>query len=151
MKMTIGKTCFISVILMMAASLYAGESSMRPQSSVPTPAERSEISKRTPDLGAKERENWQRLRDERRAAREEILSNLKSTTSAEKRNIRREVAKAREKPRVDGDRVAKARERQPAFENNNQSQVQPIQGLPPGFVPYGYIPTGPTGVYPSAQ
>ena len=89
---------------MAAALSYAAPSSARPESSVPTPAENMEISRETPNLGAKESADWQKLRAERRAAREQILTDLRNSSAAEKKNIRQEVSKKRdEKPRFEGE------------------------------------------------
>lgn len=87
------KLNLILTILMAAVLGYAAPSSVRPESSVPTPAENAEISREMPDLGAKESADWQRLRAERRAAREQILKDLRNSSAAEKKNIREEVSK----------------------------------------------------------
>ena len=98
------KTTFITTIMMAAALSYAAPSSARPESSVPTPAENMEISREMPNLGAKESADWQKLRAERRAAREQILTDLRNSSAAEKKNIRQEVSKKRdEKPRLEGE------------------------------------------------
>ena len=68
---------------MAAAFSYAATSSVRPESSVPTPAENKEISREMANLGAKESADWQKLRAERRAAREQILSDLRNSSAAE--------------------------------------------------------------------
>ena len=88
---------FIMTISMAAAFGLAAPSSVRPESSVPTPAERFESMRETPDLGAKESADWQKLRAERRAAREQILTDLRNSSSAEKKSIRQDVSKNREK------------------------------------------------------
>ncbi len=88
---------------MAAAFSYAAPSSVRPESSVPTPAENKEISREKANLGAKESADWQKLRAERRAAREQILSDLRNSSATEKKNIRQEVSKKRnENSRFEG-------------------------------------------------
>ena len=119
------KTTLITTIMMAAALSYAAPSSARPESSVPTPAENMEISREMPNLGAKESADWQKLRAERRAARERILTDLRNSSATEKKNIRQEVSKKRdEKPRFEGE-IPKnqSRERRPFYEHSNESHV----------------------------
>ena len=130
--MSMKKLNLISTILMVAALGYAAPSSARPESSVPTPAENAEISREMPDLGAKESAEWQRLRAERRAAREQILTDLRNSSAAEKQNIRQEVSKKRdEKPRFEGD-IPKnqSRERRPFYERPESAPMNPMHGMP---------------------
>ena len=120
---------------MMAAALsFAAPSSVRPESSVPTPAENMEISREMPNLGAKESADWQKLRAERRAARERILTDLRNSSAAEKKNIRQEVSKKRdEKPRFEGE-IPKnqSRERRPFYEQPESHQMNPMREMPHG-------------------
>ena len=114
------ETKFISAILFTAAfSFAAGESSV-PASDVPTPAERQGITKESPNLGQKEREDWQRLREERKQAREEILSRLRESPSAERQNIRQDLSRSRdERPRFEG-----------VFPKNAPREPAPFEGRP---------------------
>lgn len=121
---------------MAAAFSMAASSSERPESSVPTPAENAEISKEMPDLGAKESADWQRLRAERRAAREQILSDLRNSTAAEKQNLRQEVSKKRdERTRLEGEFPKKQpRERRPFYERPESNSMNPMRDRPdPAF------------------
>lgn len=136
---------------MATALSYAVPSSARPESSVPTPAEKMEISREMPNLGAKESADWQKLRAERRAAREQILRDLRNSSSAEKKNIRQEVSKKRdEKTRFEGE-IPKnqSRERRPFYEHPESHQMNPMRELPhgPGAAPmnpmYPMYPMGP--------
>ena len=134
---------------MMAAALsFAAPSSVRPESSVPTPAENMEISREMPNLGAKESADWQKLRAERRAARERILTDLRNSSAAEKKNIRQEVSKKRdEKPRFEGE-IPKnqSRERRPFYEQPESHQMNPMREMPhcPGPAPMNPMyPMGP--------
>lgn len=121
---------------MAAAFSMAAPSSEQPVSSVPTPAENAEISKETTDLGAKESADWQRLRAERRAAREQILSDLRNSTAAEKQNLRQEVSKKRdERTRLEGG-IPKnqPRERRPFYERPESHSMNPMRDKPdPAF------------------
>ena len=90
------------------------------------------MSREIPDLGAKESAEWQRLRAERRAAREQILTDLRNSSAAEKQNIRQEVSKKRdEKPRFEGD-IPKnqSRERRPFYERPESAPMNPMHGMP---------------------
>lgn len=133
---------------MAAALSYAAPSSARPESSVPTPAENMEISREMPNLGAKESADWQKLRAERRAAREQILTDLRNSSAAEKKNIRQEVSKKRdEKPRLEGEIPKKqSRERRPFYEQPESHQMNPMRDMPhgPGAAPMNPMyPMGP--------
>ena len=143
------KTILILTMMVAAAIVYAAPSSERPESSVPTPAERSEISREMPDLGDQERADWQKLRAERRAAREQILMDLRNSSSAEKKNMRREFSKNREEmPRFDGNFPKnESREGRPFYERSDSRPMNPkweddSRGAPPfgGERPYGEPP-----------
>ena len=68
----------------MAATAMAGGLDSRPAASVPTPVETREALNNVPSLSEKEKGDWQKLREERRAAREQILQDLRNKTAAEK-------------------------------------------------------------------
>ena len=126
------KTVLVSTIAVAATMSFAVPSSVRPESSVPTPAENAEISLEMPDLGAKESAEWLKLRDERRKAREQILMDLRNSTAAEKQNIRQEVSKKRdEMPRFEGD-IPKnqPRERRPFYERSESAPMNPMRDMP---------------------
>ncbi|MCQ2088755.1 MAG: hypothetical protein MJY93_00760 [Fibrobacter sp.] len=131
------KIGFISIFLMMTATAFAGESSLRPESSIPTPAIKSEVSQEAPTLGAKESEDWKKLREERRQAREQILSDLRASSAAEKQSIRQEVTKNKPRPRFEGEIPNNSRERQPNFE---WQQQQPNPQFPPRDNQFGPRP-----------
>lgn len=120
--------------------------SSRPESSVPTPAEASVISRETPDLGAKENEDWKRLRDERRQARQQILSDLRNRSADEKQAIRQNVSVDREKSsRFEGEpsRNIQPRERDSYNEHHDEWQYNRGQGPampPPPMGPMGPLP-----------
>ena len=87
----------LMTVLFFVAVAFAQETSVRPESAIPTPAEEMGISKENRDLAAKEREDWQRMRAERKQAREQILSEMRNKSAAEKRAMREEMGKNREK------------------------------------------------------
>lgn len=128
------KIGFISVFLMMTAAAFADEPSLRPESSIPTPAEESVVSEETPALGAKESKDWLRLREERRMAREQILQELRSSSAEEKQSIRKEVAKNRARSNFEGEMLNNSRERQPNYEWQNQPMM-PMREDPYGPPP----------------
>jgi hypothetical protein len=103
-SMGMNKTKFISTILLATAFSFAAGESSAPESYVPTPAEKQEISRETPDLSQKERADWQRMREERKQAREQILSRLRESSTAERQNIRQDLSRNRdERPRFEGE------------------------------------------------
>ena len=103
-SMGMNKTKFISTILLATAFSFAAGESSAPESYVPTPAEKQAISRETPDLSQKERADWQRMREERKQAREQILSRLRESSAAERQNIRQDLSRNRdERPRFEGE------------------------------------------------
>lgn len=78
----------------MAATAMAGDLDSRPAASVPTPVEAREALHNVPNMSEKEKGDWQKLREERRAAREQILQDLRNKTAAEKGEMRDASAKA---------------------------------------------------------
>ncbi|MBP5769130.1 MAG: hypothetical protein J6W51_08595 [Fibrobacter sp.] len=63
----------------------------QPESDIAIPAEKAEITQGAPDLGLKEKENWQRLREERKRARQQILSDIKASAQAEIKAAQQEI------------------------------------------------------------
>ena len=78
----------------MAATAMAGDMESRPEASVPTPVEAREALSNIPKFSEKENVDWQKLREERRAAREQILENLRNKTAIEKNEVRDVPVKA---------------------------------------------------------
>jgi|GEM_PF-1640136 hypothetical protein len=98
------KTKFISTILLATAFSFAAGESSAPESYVPTPAEKQEFSKETPGLSQQERADWQRMREERKQAREQILSKLREAPPSERSEMRQNGLKNRdERPRFEGE------------------------------------------------
>ncbi len=77
----------------MAATAMAGEIESRPEASVPTPVEAREALDKVPNMSEKENVDWQKMREERRIAREQILKDLRNNSAAEKKELREAVAK----------------------------------------------------------
>lgn len=63
----------------------------QPESDIAIPAEKTEITQGAPDLGLKEKENWQRLREERKRARQQILSDIRANAQAEIKDVQQEI------------------------------------------------------------
>jgi len=103
-SMGMNKTKFISTILLATAFSFAAGESSAPESYVPTPAEKQEFSKETPGLSQQERADWQRMREERKQAREQILSKLREAPPSERNQMRQNGLKNRdERPRFEGE------------------------------------------------
>ena len=77
----------------MAASAFALDLESRPEASVPTPVETREAFDKGPNMSDKEKGDWQKLREERRVAREQILKNLRENSAVEKKDGRAFTAK----------------------------------------------------------
>jgi len=76
----------------MAATALASDFESRPEASVPTPFESRETLNNAPKMSEKENVDWQKMREERRIAREQILKDLRNNTEAEKKELRNDVA-----------------------------------------------------------
>ena len=85
---------------MVAVAAMANDMDSRPAASVLTPVERNATFDNVPNLSEKENVDWQRLREERRVARQQILQNLRENSAAEKNALRpaAETLPAVEKP-----------------------------------------------------
>lgn len=77
----------------MAATAMAGDLESSPEASVPTPVEAREALDKVPKMSEKENVDWQKMREERRLAREQILRDLRNNSVAEKKGLRDELAK----------------------------------------------------------
>ena len=80
----------------MAATAMAGGMDSRPEASVPTPVESRETLNKVSNMSEKENADWQKMREERRVAREQILKNLRESSAAAKNEIREASVKAPE-------------------------------------------------------
>ena len=63
----------------------------QPESDIATPVEKTEITQSAPDLGQKQKEDWQRLREERKLARQQILSDIKANAKEEVKGVQEEL------------------------------------------------------------
>lgn len=126
------QSTFISIILMTTVGFLAARSFAQPESYVPTPVEKSEISQETPKLGDKESANWQKMRAERKLAREQILSKLRESSRIEKNTIRKEVTQKRnEKSRTEVPTPKiNPHEKGPGFERPDAHNQNPMRDKP---------------------
>jgi len=125
---------------MMAATAMAGDFESRPEASVPTPVEAREAFDKVPNMSEKENMDWQKLREERRAAREQILENLRNKTAGEKNEMRDVAAKpvAHETP------IEKKVEKP----KDDLVREQKMDEMEPQKGPFGNIPMGPGRIGP---
>lgn len=121
----------------MAAAAMANDVESRPAASVLTPVERNSSFEKVPNLSEKDNVDWQKLREERRIARQQILQNLRENSAAvKKEELKVETAPAPEKPiesKLESPKNDIARE-QKQEENLkiNEPVVQPPFGGPLG-------------------
>ena len=80
-----------TLIALLTGSAFVTVPCAQPESDIAIPAEKTEITQGAPDLGQKEKENWQRLREERKLARQQILSDIKATAQAEIKDVQQEI------------------------------------------------------------
>lgn len=84
------------IIALLTSSVFVAVPFAQPESDIATPAGRSEIAQDAPDLGQKQKEDWQRLREERKQARQQILSDIKANAHAEIKDIQQEIVQQKE-------------------------------------------------------
>lgn len=113
------------ITALILAAIFAVYSHAQPESDIAIPAEKMTYERSIPNLGNAENENWQKLRDERRMAREQILANIKENIKAEKQNLQQEKIQ----PVKTGNlKAMEAREKHP---NENAKDHKEI--VPPGL------------------
>ena len=91
-------TKILTIVSVCAAIAFAAESFERPESAVPTPAEELRNSNNSRELAPRDKENWQKMREERKKAREQILSDLRHKPKDDKAPKRLNKEKNRDKP-----------------------------------------------------
>ena len=79
------------LIAFLASSVFVTVPLAQPESDIATPTERSETMQGVPDLEQKQKEDWRRLREERKLARQQILSDIKANAQAEIKEIQQEI------------------------------------------------------------
>lgn len=79
------------LIALLTSSVFVTVPFAQPESDIATPAERSEMTQDVPNLGQKQKEDWQRLREERKQARQQILSDIKANAQAEIKDIQQDI------------------------------------------------------------
>lgn len=78
------KTRILTIVSICAAMAFAAGSFERPESAVPTPAEELGISNNSRELAPRDKESWQKMREERKKAREQILLDLRNKSAIDK-------------------------------------------------------------------
>lgn len=80
-----------TLIALLTGSAFVTVPCAQPESDIAIPAEKTEITQGAPDLGQKGKEDWQRLREERKLARQQILSDIKANAQAEIKDVQQEI------------------------------------------------------------
>ena len=83
--------------VILAVAALATVPSAQPESDIATPAGRAEMNQNIPDLGQKEKDDWQRLREERKLARQQILTEIKANVKAEVKDIQQDFFQQKSK------------------------------------------------------
>ena len=124
----------------MAATAMAGDFESRPEASVPTPVETRDALDKVSNMPEKENVDWQRMREERRAAREQILEKLRNKSAGEKSEMREALAKpvALESP-VEKNVEPKDKPNDELVRENKIEEMEPQKG------PFENLPFGGPG------
>ncbi len=120
-----------------AATAMAGDLDSRPEASVSTPVEAREALNNVPKMTEKENVDWQKMREERRAAREQILKDLRNKTALEKNEMREASVKssALEMSLPPIDKKAE-KPKEELVREQKMNEIEQIKG-PHGFPPFG--------------
>ena len=81
------------IITLLTSSVFVTVPLAQPESDIATPVEKTEFTQGVPDLEQAQKENWQRLREERKHARQQILSDIKANAQAEIKDIQQDLVK----------------------------------------------------------
>ncbi len=140
------------LIALLTSSVFVAVPFAQPESDIATPAGRSEIAQDAPDLGQKQKEDWQRLREERKQARQQILSDIKANAQAEIKDVHQEIVQQKEINNNLNENKGFAREnlinKENNWQNNNRDEWEKQHPENPPFdVPrpgeHGPFPKGP--------
>lgn len=120
-----------------AATAMAGDLDSRPEASVSTPVEAREALNNVPKMTEKENVDWQKMREERRAAREQILKDLRNKTAIEKNEMREASVKssALEMPLPPIDKMVE-KPKEELVREQKMNEIEQMKG-PHGFPPFG--------------
>ncbi|SHK19463.1 hypothetical protein [Fibrobacter sp. UWB12] len=122
------------IIALLTGSALVSVPLAQPESDIATPIEKTEITQGVPDLGQKQKEDWQRLREERKLARQQILSDIKANAKDEVKDVQEELLQQKAKNNIENENRGNVKEnviRKGPFEN--QDKIKP--GNPPFDVP----------------
>ena len=86
------KNACLYILVFLILTTFVTVPLAQPESDIATPVKKDEIAQSIPDLGQKEKEDWQRLREERRLARQQILTDIKANTQAEKQMMQQNIS-----------------------------------------------------------
>ena len=109
------------LIAFLTGSVFVTAPFAQPESDIATPAGRSEITQGAPDLGQKQKEDWQRLREERKQARQQILSDIKANAKDEIKNVQEEMLQQKMKNNAENENRGVTKE---DFTNKNKGPVE---------------------------
>ena len=127
----------------MAATAMAADFDSRPEASVPTPVETRDALDKVPNMSEKENVDWQRLREERRAAREQILEKLRNKSVDEKNEMREAIAKPNAiEPPIEKNVEPKDKPKDELVRENKVEEMEPQKK------PFENLPFGPGRMEP---
>ena len=138
------------IIALLTGSAFVTVPLAQPESDIAIPVEKTEITQSAPDLELKQKEDWQRLREERKIARQQILSDIKAKAQAEVKEIQQEFNQQKIKNNIENENRGFGKEN--SFNNGNRDKN--LEGSekfkhdnPPFDVPrpteHGPFPKGP--------
>ena len=130
------KNASSNILVLSTIAALATAPSGQPESDIAIPAEKPGITQDVPSLGKKEQENWQRLREERKIARQQILTDIKANAKAEIKEIQQDRNQQKSNNNLNENKEA------PLNKDNLLKKNQEPQGLGLGRIekPRPFVP-----------
>jgi transposase len=98
------------IIAFLTSSAFVTVPLAQPESDIAIPVEKTEMTQSAPDLGQKQKEDWQRLREERKQARQQILSDIKANAQAEHKDIQQDIVQQKMKNNAENENRGNVKE-----------------------------------------
>ncbi len=117
-----------------AATAMAGDLGSRPEASVPTPVETRDAFDKVPKMSEKEKGDWLKMREERRAARAQILEDLRNKSAIEKNELRDVAVKPPVPEKIEEKNIETPKD---DFVREKKMDEKELQKGPLGNLPFG--------------
>ena len=125
-----------TVIALLTGSVFVTVPLAQPESDIATPAEKAEITQSALDLEQKQKEDWQRLREERKLARQQILSDIKANAKAEIKDIQEDLLQQKPNNNKNENKEAPLNKGQLQKKNREHKGIGNLEKPRPAILPH---------------